>query len=83
MTEPLKLVLFIDGQNTYRGARDSFFPDDRASAYGQFSPIRLGELIAARGGPAGASCALSDVRVYTGRPDSNYDAVADGIDYNR
>ena len=71
MRVPLKLVLFIDAQNTYRGARDSFFPDGGPSYYGQFNPTQLGNLIAARGGPSGISCALSEVRVYTGRPDSN------------
>ena len=69
MTEALKLVLFIDAQNSYRGARDSFFPGGGPAAYGQFNPVRLGELIAARGGPGGAACVLSDARVYTGRPD--------------
>ena len=69
MTEPLKLVLFIDGQNAYRGARDSFFPGGGPAIYGQFNPLRLGELIAARGGPGGTVGVLADVRVYTGRPD--------------
>ena len=69
MTEPLRLVLFIDAQNTYRGARDSFFPGSYPSAYGQFNPILLGELLAARGGPGGRDCVLTEVRIYTGRPD--------------
>ena len=53
MTEPLKLVLFIDAQNTYRGARESFFPSGGPVTCGQFNPVRLGELMAARGGPGG------------------------------
>ena len=73
MTEPLKLVLFIDGQNTYRGARDSFFPGGGPAIYGQFNPLRLGELIAERGGPAGAECSLAEARIYTGRPDPRLD----------
>lgn len=73
MPEPLRLVLFIDAQNVYRGARSSFFPGGGPSAYGQFNPTRLGELIAARGGPGGSVCVLTDVRIYTGRPDPRLD----------
>ena len=73
MSEPLRLVLFIDAQNTYRGARDSFFPHGGPSSNGQFDPVRLGELLAARGGPGGTACVLHDARVYTGRPDPRLD----------
>ena len=69
MAEPLRLALFIDAQNAYRGARDSFFPSGGQSVYGQFSPKRMGEIIAERGGPDGTECILSEVRIYTGRPD--------------
>ncbi len=41
MAEPLRLALFIDAQNAYRGARDSFFPNGGPSVYGQFSPERM------------------------------------------
>lgn len=73
MPNSLRLVLFIDAQNAYRGARDSFFPDGGPSVLGQFNPMQVGALIAARGGPGGAACVLSDVRVYTGRPDLRFD----------
>ena len=74
MIEPLKVVLFVDGQNTYRGAREIFFGRERQPAVsGQYDPVKLGELIAARGGPGGASGTLSEVRVYTGRPDPEKD----------
>ena len=69
MTPPRKLVLFIDAQNTYRGARDSFFAGGYSGVDGQFDPMKLGELIVARGGPGGAAYVLAGVRVYTGRPD--------------
>ena len=36
-------------------------------------PIKLGQLIASRGGPDGLPCSLSDVRIYSGRPDPNRD----------
>lgn len=74
MINPLKLAVFIDAQNTYRGARDSFFRNSGPSVNGQFSPMQLGKLLESRGGPNGAGCALTDVRVYTGRPDPRRDA---------
>ena len=36
-------------------------------------PIKLGQLIASRGGPGSLPCSLSDVRIYSGRPDPNRD----------
>ena len=53
MTNPLRLVLFIDPQNAYRGARESFFRNDAPSVDGQFDPLKLGGLIESRGGPRG------------------------------
>ena len=68
MTTPLRLALFIDAQNAYRRARALFFPNPRSGRDGHFHPMELGRLIASRGGPNGALCALSDVRIYSGRP---------------
>ena len=53
MTIPLRIALFIDAQNTYRQARDRFFPNPQSSVDGQFDPVKLGQLIASRGGPGG------------------------------
>ena len=71
MTLPTKLTVFIDAQNTYRSARESFFQSQGPSVNGQFDPMKLGKVIESRGGPNGAPCSLQEVRVYTGRPDSN------------
>ena len=73
MTTPLRIALFIDAQNAYRRARDRSFPNPQSNVDGQFDPIRLGQLIASRGGPGGMPCSLSDVRIYSGRPDPNRD----------
>ena len=70
---PLKLMLFIDMQNTYRSARRSFFSNAGPSTNGQFDPAKLGQLIESRGGPAGTPSALQEVRAYTGRPDPRKD----------
>ncbi len=61
-------------QNTYRGARRAFFNRMASSVSGQFDPAKLGMLIESRGGPNRASCALSEVRTYTGRPDPRKDS---------
>ena len=73
MTTPLRLALFIDAQNAYRRARARFFPNPQFGRDGHFYPMELGRLITSRGGPNGKACTLSDVRVYSGRPDANRD----------
>ena len=65
--------MFIDAQNTYKGAREHFFPRDAPSYGGQVDPVLLGRHLESRGGPNGAACTLMGVRVYTGRPDPTRD----------
>ena len=60
MTTPLRIALFIDAQNAYRRACDRFFPNPQSNVDGQFDPIKLGQLIASRGGPGSMPCSLSD-----------------------
>jgi len=70
---PEKLVLFVDAQNMYRGARRAFFPNSASHIDGQFNPVQLGQLIASR--PVGGTTrVLHQVRVYTGRPGANKDS---------
>lgn len=69
MTTPLRTTLFIDAQNAYRRARAALFPGTQDRTAGQFRPMALGQLIAGRGGPGGTPCTLSEVRIYSGRPD--------------
>ena len=73
MGTPQRLVLFIDYQNAYRRARSVFFPNPQSGRDGHLKPMDLGQLIANRGGPGGASYTPSEVRVYSGRPDPNID----------
>ena len=72
-----RLVIFIDAQNLYRGARHAFVPPSELQAachvVGQVDPLALGRLICARGGQKSAAYNLSEVRVYTGRPDASRD----------
>jgi uncharacterized LabA/DUF88 family protein len=78
-----RVVLFVDAQNLYKGARDAFGTRDadgkiqEPSIFGQIHPIQLGELICSRP-PPGFTRTLSGVRIYTGRPDSTRDAKGYG-----
>ncbi|MDA1257925.1 MAG: NYN domain-containing protein [Chloroflexi bacterium] len=70
---PLKLGLFIDGQNAYKQARNAFFSPTDPFVDGQFNPVALAELIASKGGPNGDICEVEHVRIYTGQPSSARD----------
>ncbi len=61
-----RVVLFLDYQNVYMGARETFPPQDSPKRFGQVDPIRLGELIVRKRATAGE---LVQVRVYRGLPD--------------
>lgn len=69
---PKRLILFIDAQNMYWGARDAFFKGTDSHVLGQFDPIKLGHLIAGRKphGDEHEDRELKEVRIYTGSPDS-------------
>lgn len=70
---PERVVLFIDAQNLYRGARRAFFPHSQAHVDGQFDPVQLGQLICSR--TAGdVKRSLHQVRVYTGCPSADKDS---------
>lgn len=60
-----RVVVFLDYQNVYRGARGLFYTWDAPAAAGQVDPLLLGTLLAARGGP---DRELYQVRVYRGVP---------------
>ena len=62
------LALFIDYQNAYRCARDAFFPNPQSGRDGHLKPMELGLLIESRGDLDGTPYSLSEVRVYSGRP---------------
>jgi hypothetical protein len=65
-----KVVVFLDYQNVYMGAREAFHPFGSPSRDGQIDPLKLGELIASKG-PFERE--LAGVRVYRGQPDSQND----------
>ena len=68
----VRVKVFIDSQNCYRDARRTFFAPAEPSTKGQVSPRRFGEVLAAlRKAPPDRQ--LTQVRVYTGRPNSTRD----------
>jgi uncharacterized LabA/DUF88 family protein len=62
-----RVVLFVDWQNVYKCARESFHVNTSPSEAGQVHPLRLGELVA-KEIPGGE---LKQVRVYRGIPSNN------------
>ena len=70
---PERVFIFIDSQNTYMGARETFFTPEGENfprghhSLGQYSPLQLGQLLTSKRPPGFAEQrALVDVRVYTG-----------------
>lgn len=68
-----RVVVFIDYQNVYRGARDVFH-DHLVDAHwhGQFDPLHLAEHLA---NDSPFDRALKEVRIYRGQPVSDRDPV--------
>ena len=67
---PQRVILYIDAQNVYRGARDCFgVGGGLAHVQGQIDPMAVARLICERA-PEGEERAVSQVRVYSGRPES-------------
>ncbi len=64
---PDRVLVFLDGQNVYKGARDSFFASQGHFTNGQIDPHALAQLLVQRN----RGRQLKQVRVYTGQPDSS------------
>ena len=72
-----RLIVFIDAQNSYRGARTAFLARERLHlephVFGQINPWLFGQSISGRRVPDSPERVLQEVRVYTGRPDATRD----------
>jgi hypothetical protein len=66
-----RVVVFVDYQNVYRGARRTFGLDDGPSVEGQVSPLQAGLLLASLREPADR--VLAGVRLYRGLPSNKFD----------
>src|SRR5581483_4420414 len=64
------VVVFIDYQNVYRGARRAFHHPSEPHWMGQFSPLLIGLRLAEL---SRFDRYLTQVRVYRGKPDQNRD----------
>lgn len=67
-----RVVVFLDYQNIYMGARGAFHAFGTPSQDGQIDPYRLSGLLVSKGRPE-FDRELSEVRVYRGQPDSQKD----------
>ncbi len=65
-----RVVVYVDAQNVLHQARRCFHAESGHHTDGQIDPFALGELICSRA-PPGYTRTLSEVRMYTGRPDSS------------
>jgi hypothetical protein len=68
-----RVVVFLDYQNVYMGARETFGSRRAHGRFGQVDPLALGLLIVARHSDP---TRLHEVRVYRGRPDPQRDPRA-------
>jgi len=67
---PDRVVVFLDWQNVYKGARRAFCSPLAPSWEGQVDPVALAEHLAA---DSPYDRELRQVRIYRGRPDSSLD----------
>jgi NYN domain len=72
--ERTKVAVFIDWQNVYKTAREAFGLESMPGEHGNFSPYRLGLLLAAANGRKENS-ELVSVEIYRGLPSQKYDRL--------
>lgn len=72
-----RIAVFIDWQNVYKGAREAFGLQGQPSEFGNFSPYRLAQRLAA-GNDRGDDGELVLVEIHRGLPSSSRDPVGFG-----
>jgi hypothetical protein len=72
---PVRVAVFIDYQNMYKGARSAFFPHTASHVDGQFDPLKLGGFLKGLRDPTRD---LVAVRIYRGMPSNRHDAKGYG-----
>lgn len=65
-----RVVVFVDYQNLYHGARDTFGPLDRSAppTFGHVSPRKLGRVLVEMGKQRFPDRSFEQVRIYRGEP---------------
>jgi uncharacterized LabA/DUF88 family protein len=66
---PRRVVVFVDYQNIYKGARESFHVPDAAGENGQVHPLQLGQILAG----LVTDGELKQIRIYRGIPSNQRD----------
>jgi uncharacterized LabA/DUF88 family protein len=69
---PDRMMVFVDYQNTYKGARDAFFPNAATGMEGQFHPLALANVLC-QIRQEYRETELTKVLVYRGMPDVRKD----------
>lgn len=69
-----RVVVYLDWQNVYMRARESFHSPRDSFTKGQVDPLDLGLLLASKGKDGDRE--LAQVRIYRGVPDQRFDARA-------
>ena len=70
----VRLAVFIDWSNVYRGAREAFGLENKSGRRGQVDPYRVAKVLVAAGGRR-ADGELVRVEVHRGRPLPNHDPL--------
>jgi NYN domain len=73
----IRVAVFIDWQNAYKAAREAFGLKAQPNERGNFSPFKLGRILAA-GHDRGSTATLVRVEVHRGLPSSSRDPVGYG-----
>jgi uncharacterized LabA/DUF88 family protein len=74
----LRTIVFVDGQNMYKGAREAFGWKQEKGHYGNFRPLGLGRLVT-----DDSKRELKQVRLYQGLPDSYRDELGNALTQRR
>lgn len=73
-SQPTRVAVFIDWQNTYMTAREAFGWTQYPNEHGSYSPYSLSRLLAA-GNERGRDCELVRVEIFRGLPSQRYDSI--------
>jgi uncharacterized LabA/DUF88 family protein len=73
-SQPIRVAVFIDWQNTYMTAREAFGWKQFPSEHGTYSPYTLARIIAAGNG-RGETGRLVSVDIFRGQPSQRYDRI--------
>ena len=70
-----QVAVFIDWQNAYKTAREAFGLWSMPNEHGNFSPLKLGRLLAAGNGRGMGGSELVKVEVHRGLPSQKHDQI--------